>query len=319
MKKGAPVKLTLAAVLLLALGGWGILSLWPGSPDPGCAVEYLIGMSQANLIEPWRITMNREIEAAASEHENLRVIFTDAAGDTRRQMADVEMLMGYGIDLLVISPNEAGALSDTIGQVYQKIPVIVLDRDVRSENCTLFIGPDNYKIGRLAGKSVARLLGETGGNIVEILGAKDSAPVAERSAGFADAIAQNPNIRVVARLVANWMQDQAEDRFKEYLIQAAQPTDMVFAQNDAMAYGAHIAAEKLRVTGVRFVGVDGLSGEDGGLELVKSGILAATFSCPTGGRQAVESALDILAGKQGLPARLILAPVEITEPNADQD
>ena len=55
---------------------------------------YLIGMSQANLVEPWRVTMNLEFAEAAAEHDNLRVIYTDAAQDTRRQIADVDMLMG---------------------------------------------------------------------------------------------------------------------------------------------------------------------------------------------------------------------------------
>lgn len=268
-------------------------------------VRFLIGMSQANLVEPWRVTMNREIEKAAQAHDELRVIFTDAAQDSKRQIEDVRMLMGYGIDLLVISPNESEALRPVLSEVYRKIPVIVLDRDVRGEDYTLFIGPNNEMIGRLAGARVGDMLGEAGGNVVEILGIQNSPPVAARSKGFAEAISAYPNVRIIKRLGANWMQDQAEDRLKEYLSVSDVKIDVVFAQSDAMAYGAYIATRKLRVPGVRFVGVDGLSGPGGGLDLVERGILEATFTCPTGGAQAIDYALRILSGEK-LPSRRII-------------
>jgi hypothetical protein len=45
--------------------------------------------------------------------------------------------------------------------------------------------------------------------------------------------------------------------------------------------------------------------------MVREGILDATFYCPTGGEQAIEYALRILGGEEGLPRKLILDPVEI--------
>ncbi|MDO4549182.1 MAG: substrate-binding domain-containing protein [Clostridia bacterium] len=304
-------------LLLLLLSGAALLAVAAGARfparDPGPEpIRFLVGMSQATLVEPWRITMNQEIEATASEHEDLRVIFTDAAGDSNRQIEDVDRLMGYGVDLLVISPNESEALRPAISAAYEKIPVIVLDRDVRGEDYTLFIGPNNHMIGRLAGEAVGRILAGRGGNVIEIQGSNDSPPVSARSEGFAEAIAQYPDIKVIRRLVADWRQDQAEDRFKEYLVIYDQPIDVVFAQNDAMAYGAYLAAEKLRVTGIRYVGVDGLQGARGGVEMVKNGILDATFYCPTGGRQAIEYALAILSGEEIGEKRIILDPTEIS-------
>ena len=106
------------------------LPLQPRSGEDAAPRQFLIGMSQANLVEPWRVTMNLEFAEAAAEHDNLRVIYTDAAQDTDRQIADVNMLMGYGIDLLVISPNDSEALRPVLAEVYKKIPVVVLDRAV---------------------------------------------------------------------------------------------------------------------------------------------------------------------------------------------
>lgn len=272
---------------------------------------YLVGMSQANLVEPWRVTMNLEFAQAAAAHENLRVIYTDAAQDTQQQIDDVDMLMGYGIDLLVISPNDSEALRPVIAEVYRKIPVVVLDRAVSGEDYTLFIGPDNDQIGYLAGLQVVKMLGKNGGKVVEILGTEDSPPVSVRSEGFSRAIAGYPDIVIEQRLVANWLQDQAQDRFKEYAITCGQMADVVVAQSDSMAYGAWIAAEELRVEGVRFIGMDGLEGEGGGVDLVERGILEATFYCPTGGREAVDYVLRILSGESFTDKRVILDPYVI--------
>lgn len=33
---------------------------------------FIIGMSQANLYEPWRISMNKEIQEEAKKHSNIK-------------------------------------------------------------------------------------------------------------------------------------------------------------------------------------------------------------------------------------------------------
>jgi len=308
-----PIAIILLCVIAAAVLLFQSNLLVHGFPKEEADRQYLIGMSQANLVEPWRVTMNLEFAEAAQEHENLRVIYTDAAQDTQRQIADVEMLMGYGIDLLVISPNDSEALRPVIAEVYKNIPVVVLDRAVSGEDYTLFIGPDNDQIGYLAGLQVVEMLGEAGGRVVEILGTEDSPPVAVRSEGFSRAIANYPEIVIEQRLVANWMQDQAQDRFKEYAITCADMADVVVAQSDAMAYGAWVAAAELRIGGVRFVGMDGLKGEGGGVDLVQRGILEATCYCPTGGREAVDYVLRILSGEKFDDKRVILDPYLITQ------
>ncbi len=322
------VLVAVAAAMLTALALWAAFAFFgqgPGAEEPPRQIEYLIGMSQANLTEPWRITMNRDIERAAQGYGDMRVIFTNASediqrhdevqrqADVRRQISDINTLMGYGIDLLVISPIDGEALKETIAEVYSHIPVIVLDRDVRGDAYTLFIGPDNYKIGYMAGEAVLEMLAVRGGRVLEILGRDQSPPVDERSKGFADAIGGQGGVVVASQLAGNWMQDQAEDRTKEYMIQNPGVIDVVFAHNDAMAYGAHVAMDKLRVEGVRYVGVDGLDSWGGGKDMVRDGTLEATFYCSTGGGEAIDFAYRILSGEKDLPRRLILEPVAITK------
>lgn len=304
MRKRAMIGASLLAVLLLC----GCGSTERLEEDE---VTFLIGMSQANLGEPWRVVMNEEIRAEASKYPHLRVIFTDAAQDSQKQIQDVEKLLGYGIDLLMISPNEAEPLTPVVEKAYRSIPVIVIDREIEGDGYTMFIGADNREIGKMAGEFVAELLGEAGGRLIEVLGLPGSVPAQHRSEGFRDVVARHKGLRIVESVVADWLRDKAEDEMLETL--ARHPdVDVIYAHNDPMALGASKAAQKLGMDGVRFIGIDGLPGSDGGAQLVADGILQATFIYPTGGREAVEYAISLLEGKTGVPKRLTLESSIIT-------
>ncbi len=274
--------------------------------------DYVIGVSMANLTEPWRINMRDEINTEAAHYSNLRIVFTDAADSNSRQIQDVHTLLNSGIDLLIISPNESEALSPVITEAYHSVPVILLDRSVIGFGYTLFIGPDNRLVGKQAGQYVTELLGAKGGKIVEILGRSGSPPVLDRSVGFRDVISSRRNITIVGTIVADWLRDKAEDAMTAWL-QKNGRADVIFAQNDAMADGARRAADKLGIQGIRVVGIDGLPGPNGGIELVRSGALSATFTCPTGGKEAVIYAMDILHHEEGIPKKMILRTSLVTE------
>lgn len=300
------MKKIIVVVLICILVITGIL-YWFGrnETDSEQGVEYLIGMSQANLIEPWRIVMNEEIANRAKNYENVRIIYTNATQDNGKQIDDIKQLMDYGIDLLMISPNEAKELKEILDEVYEDIPIIVLDRDIGSAY-SLYIGPDNNLIGEKAGEYVREILGEDGGVILELRGLEGSPPSIARSEGFNHIVNQYPNITIKDSLVCNWLKDSAEDQMKYYFLQNPD-IDIVFAHNDAMAYGAYTAAQELRIEGdIKYIGVNGLAGPGGGIELVDDDILEATFYYPVGGTQAVDYAVRILDGDKDVPRILKL-------------
>lgn len=287
-----------------------VVSCHPAGKDAR-AFDYVIGVSMANLTEPWRISMRDEINAEASHYDNLRMVFTDAADSNNRQIQDVHTLLSSGIDLLIISPNDSEALSPVITEAYRRIPVILLDRSVVGFDYTLFIGPDNRLIGKQAGQYVSDLLGAKGGKIVEILGRSGSPPVLDRSVGFREAISHRRNISIVGTIVADWLRDKSEDELTSWLRNNGR-VDVIFAQNDAMADGARRAAVKLGINGIRVVGIDGLPGPNGGIEMVRRGALSATFICPTGGKEAVIYAMDTLHREEGIPKKMILRTTLVT-------
>ena len=138
--------------------------------------KWTIGMSQCNLGEPWRVQMNADVKKAAEAHPEIKVIFKDAQNDTLKQQAQVEEFISAGVNLIIISPKEAAPLTPVVAQAYEKgIPVIVLDRRVLGDQYTCFIGADNKKIGKAAGKWIVKQLGGKG-KVVELKGLDDLHP-----------------------------------------------------------------------------------------------------------------------------------------------
>jgi ABC-type sugar transport system substrate-binding protein len=297
----------LVAAAVLSLAALASCSKVERSP----ATSFLIGFSQANLTEPWRVAMTEEVKQEALHYADMRVIYADAADSTSRQVDDVQRLMDYGIDLLIISPTDSHALTPVVREAYSKIPVIVLDRAVEGYDYSLFIGPDNERLGREAGGVVSELLGNRTGTVLEIQGRSGSPPALSRSDGLREVLAKHPNIRIVDSIVADWLRDKAEDQVAQRIPGLA-GIDVVFAQNDAMAFGAWRAAKAAGRKGIRFIGIDGLSGPTGGIELVRSGVLSATFTCPTGGREAIIYGRDLLQRKEGIPKKIFLRPSKVT-------
>jgi|GEM_PF-6501 len=295
------------------------------------AVQYVIGVSQANMREPWRLVLTQEIQEEARKHPNIRLVFTDATQDSAKQKQDIERLLGYGIDLLIVSPCNAEDITPMVARVYQRIPVIVLDRAVEGYDYSLFIGPDNRRIGTQAGEAVLSLLNAEGSNrlpyslyspqhpfqVLEVAAYTDSPATAERSAGFAAGIEKSGSVNIRRLPLKNQLRDTAEDAVME---NAALLTDVnaILAHSDDIALGVSRALHRLGLAGsIRIVGIDGYSGENGGLDLVRRGEISETVTSPTGGREAVRYALEILDHVSGVPKQVILRSHSVTRDNVD--
>ncbi len=291
----------------------GSLEEGPATTEPS-GRTYVIGMSQCNLNEPWRVQMDADIRAAAAAHPNLKVIFKDAQNDTLRQRAHVEEYVGAKVDLIIISPKEAQPLTEPVAKAYQAgIPVIVLDRAVLGDQYTCFIGADNKKIGYAAGKWIVQQLGGKG-NVVELKGLMTSTPGQDRHAGFREAIA-GTQIKVIFEADMKWLEPNARKEMESALARFPQ-IDAVYAHNDPAAHGAYLAAKAAgREKEMLFVGIDALPHE--GVAYVRQGILNATFQYPTGGKEAIEVALKIFRGQQ-VPKTITLGSRLFTRENVDQ-
>ena len=263
--------------------------------------------------------------------DDVELRFAAAYDSDERQVQQIDSLIAEGIDLLIVAPNQVQTISPAIDRAYDSgIPVIVFERKTNSKKYTAFISADNYEMGHTMGEYIASQL-QGHGRVLEVMGLYGSSPAIERHKGFADAIAQHPDIEIVATLQGDWTEQSAYEAVKQWLstnthhLSPDTQIDFVFGQNDRMTMGARKALnEELRMkneefaaatpsadgTSVgnssfftlhssfpKFCGIDGLPGEDGGIQLVRDSLLEATYIYPTHGDQLLDLAVNILDKK----------------------
>lgn len=257
--------------------------------------SYFIGVSQCSE-DSWRTKMNSEIRRESYLYDNVRVEFASAKDDNRVQIAQIERFIEQGADLIIVSPNEAKALTPVINKAFDRgVRVVLVDRKSASDKYTAFIGADNVAIGRAVGHFVGEHLGGKG-RVMELQGLRGSSPAMERDSGFREALAHYPQIKVVANAYADWFAQKAESE-AERMFKDVGGADLVFAQCDRMGIGAHQATQKLGIKGVKIVGVDALPTPGDGIEAVKNGTFLATFVYPTHGDEVLKLAMNILEGR----------------------
>jgi ribose transport system substrate-binding protein len=140
-----------------------------------------------------------------------------------------------------------------------------------------------------------------------------STPGQDRNSGFREGIAGS-GLSVIFEADMKWLEPNARKEMESALARFPH-IDLVYAHNDPGAHGAYLAARAAgREKDMMFVGIDGLPQE--GQMYVKQGILSASFEYPTGGREAITAAMEILGGKT--VAREITLPSRVfTRENID--
>ena len=257
---------------------------------------YVIGVSQCSE-DSWRKKLNNELHDATYLHDNVVLRVVSADDDDKQQMRQINAFMDEGVDLLIVSPNQMNTVTPAIDRAYDRgIPIVLFDRKTDSGKYTAFVGADNEKIGRTIGEYIATRLGGKG-TVVEIRGLEGSSPAIERHNGFVAAISRHPGIRLLASESGNWLQQSGDSVAARMFAKGIVP-DYVFGQNDRMAHGAWQAARRCGLEkSVRFVGIDALPGKGGGIELVRDGVLDASYIYPTRGDIVMQQALNILEGR----------------------
>ncbi|WP_201983460.1 substrate-binding domain-containing protein [Hymenobacter rubidus] len=294
--------------VLLCYGWWTNLALAAAPP------HYRIGFSQCTNGDAWRLAMLAGMKKELSFYPEVSFRMKDARYSSALQKQQIQEFLHEGIDLLIVSANEAEPVTPIIEEVYNRgIPVVILDRRTTSQLYTAYVGGNNVEVGQTAGGYAANLLGEHG-QVLEILGAPGSSPAVDRHRGFAKALAAYPGMHLVAQVNSNWERPSVLERLPAVLRDHPE-VDLIFAHNDRLALGAYQVCKELgRQRRVKIIGVDGLPGSRGGIQLVQDGIITATLLYSPGGEEAIRTAMRILT-KQPFAKENILSTMVIDSTN----
>lgn len=253
---------------------------------------YRIGVSQCSQ-DDWRTKLNDEINREMMFHEDAVVEIRSADDSNSKQIEDIRYFADNGFDLLIVSPNEAAALTPVIKEVYEGgMPVIIFDRNIIGDTYTARIGVDDEGLGRSAARYALHMLGE-GANAIEIFGLRGSTPAEGRHNGFVDEFTRGGG-NLLASEPGDWNMEDAVP-VTDSLLRIYSDVDLIYAHNDRMAIGASEVARRQGRDDIRIIGIDAAPAI--GIRAVADSVIDATFLYPTEGHRLVQTALAILRGE----------------------
>lgn len=250
---------------------------------------YKIGVSQCSQ-DDWRMKMNDEINREIMFHEDAVVEIRSADDSNAKQIEDIKYFVKNGFDIIIVSPNEAAALTPIIKEVYEKgVPVVIFDRNINGDSYTARIGVDDEGLGRAAAHYGLHMLGN-GTKAIEIYGLKGSTPAEGRHNGFIKEFEHNGG-ELLASIPGNWNKEDAIP-VVDSLLKIYPEVDLIYAHNDRMAIGASEVTHKHGRDNIRIIGID--AAPNIGIKAVADSVIDATFLYPTEGHRLIRTALAIL-------------------------
>ncbi|XBV83523.1 ABC transporter substrate-binding protein (plasmid) [Deinococcus sonorensis KR-87] len=239
-------------------------------PKLAAKSTYRVGFAQTESNNPWRLAQTKSMQDEA-KRLGYQLVYTDAAGSTAKQVADVRSMIAQKVDVIFLSPREDKPLAPVVKEARNAgIPVILLDRNIdpalakAGTDYVTFIGSDFIKEGqRVADWLIKNNKGKM--NIIELEGTTGSSPANDRKKGFDDAIKKAGGFKILASQSGDFARDKGR-QVAETLLQAHPDANVIYAHNDEMAIGAVSALEAAG----KKPGVDVLVlSIDGGKEAVK--------------------------------------------------
>src|SRR5436190_9493366 len=226
--------------------------------------------------------------------------------DRDQQIQVVENFISRRVSGIVLAPLDSKALVRPVNTAMRaKIPVVIMDSGLKTENYVSFVATDNFKGGQLGAEHLGKLLNGKG-KVILLRYAVGSASTEEREAGFLDVMQKKfAGIRILSS-------DHHAGATRETCYQAAQnllsrygkDVDGMFAPCEPVTIGVTMAVRDIgRANGqVKLVGFD--AGTQSVEALKRGDVQGLVLQNPVKmGYLSVLSIVDHLRGKK-VPKRI---------------
>lgn len=262
---------------------------------------FVIGVSNTLVGNGWREQMICAIKAQATASGLVdKVIVVNRNGGPTEQIADLEGLISQGVDAIILNPTDREGLNAVIeAAIAQGIVVVAVDQAVTA-NGAYVVTNDQTAYARLGAQWLFEKLGGKG-NVVEMRGIDGVPADTDRHKGFQEALAQYPDIKVVAETFTGWDPSTGAQQALD-LITTSKPDGIWTSGID------YPVVEQFQAANVPFVPIVGA--DNNGfikqlIELADKGLAGAAVTNPPAiGAVGTAIALDALTGKN--PERVTL-------------
>jgi ABC-type sugar transport system substrate-binding protein len=314
MLRRSLVAVFVASIVLAACGG--------NTDSGGGNAKIVMGFSQVGSESGWRTANTVSIKKAATD-AGVDLKFSDAQQKQENQIAAIRSFIQQKVTVIAFSPVVVSGWDTVLKEAKDaKIPVILTDRAVDSQDTTLyktFIGSDFVKEGRLSGEWLVAqdfVKNATGPlNIVQIEGTVGAAPAIDRKKGFADAIAGTPNLKIIDSQSGDFTRTGGK-KVMEAFLKKYPKIDVLFAHNDDEGLGAIeaiTAAGKVPGKDIKVITIDAVHD---GMQALADGKFNFIAECsPLLGPQLMDIAKKVVAG-QSVPQRIVTEETTFTPEQA---
>ncbi len=267
----------------------------------------LVGFSQMESNSSWRIAETKSIMQEAKKR-GIELVYTDAQGQTSKQVSDVEVLIAQGVDYILLAPREYEGLAPALQSAKQAgIPVILIDREAAGEpgvDYVTLIVSDFVEEGIRAGEWLAQ---QTNGkaNIVELTGTTGSSVARDRQDGFMQALEAYPNMKVIASQTGDFARSNGVKVMENFIQAKGNEITAVYAHNDEMALGAIQALKAAGMKPGEDVIIVSIDGSKDALKAIIAGEMGATVECnPRFGPSAFD-VVEKLENGEEVPVKIV--------------
>ncbi|MFC8622670.1 substrate-binding domain-containing protein [Streptomyces anulatus] len=297
----------------------------PADDKPGKAVT--IGFSGPQADHGWANAINVNAKSRAETYSDVTLETTEGSNDTATQIGQIKTLINKKVDVLVILPADGKALTQVgLEAMRAGIPVVNLDRIFASPQAyRCWVGGDNYGMGLNAGHYIGeQLKDKPNAKVVELAGIDNLELTKQRSQGFADALKNYSNIKLVARQSADFTVESGQAKMAQ-LLQAQKQFDALWNHDDDQGVGALRAIEQAGRDEFIMVGGAGAKSAMDAIKADDSVIKATVLYPPTMAASAIDLARALGQGKgvsglseMEIPTSLTLYSAVVTKDNIDQ-
>lgn len=284
-----------------------------------------VGFSNRTLNGAFFTGLTEYMKIHAKE-KGFELVETDARGDMTKQFSDVEDMLSQGIDYLILNPQDPAA-GVRIAKMAQDrgVPTFILDSDISLDAPVVTrVQANNAVNNQKIGEYAVSQFGDTPMKCIIISGNQGNLVGEARRTNFVRGVMEaqlrqynHTNLTILSQGWGNWDQ-QGGLKAMEDLIVANGDANCVYSEMDDMALGAiHALKAANKLDQVKVYAHDGYKK---GIEAVVKGELQASAS--NNPNALTKTILDIVGnydkGQKDYPDYVYIAPVLITEDNAEQ-
>lgn len=275
--------------------------------------KIVVGFSQIGAESEWRTANTNDVKAAA-ERAGVELKFSDAQQKQENQLKAIRSFISQKVDVIGFVPIVETGWDNILKEAKRsKIPVVVLDRDLKVSDPSLYvakIGTDNTEEGRRAFRWIDdyvtknNIKPRNGGDVLNIVileGTVGSSAAIGRSNGFNEAFEASPNkakYKILASQTGDFTRQKGQEVMESFLKSFGPDIDILFAQNDDMALGAIQAIEAAGYKPGKDIIIVGADAVKGMFQAIIDGKANATIECnPLQGDLFFETCKKVLKGE----------------------